>query len=181
MNADLKKIGAKLKDLRNQTGLTQQELADRTELTKGYISQLEHGTAAPSIMTLLDILECRGSGMPEFFKETTEEQIVFQKEDYFEKEEEGQVIQWLIPTAQKMMMEPIMVDLEPESMTALDRPHDGEEFGFVLNGEIYIMLGDHKFHAKKGESFYFPADKKHQIKAGKKGAKFLWISTPPTF
>ena len=91
------------------------------------------------------------------------------------------MIQWLIPTAQKMMMEPIMVDLEPESMTALDRPHDGEEFGFVLNGEIYIMLGDHKFHAKKGESFYFPADKKHQIKAGKKGAKFLWISTPPTF
>ena len=86
MNADLKKIGAKLKDLRNQTGLTQQELADRTELTKGYISQLEHGTAAPSIMTLLDILECLGSSIPEFFKETTEEQIVFQKEDYFEKQ-----------------------------------------------------------------------------------------------
>ena len=55
MNTDLN-IGGKIRDLRNKNGLTQKELADRTELTKGYISQVEHGQAIPSIMTLLDIL-----------------------------------------------------------------------------------------------------------------------------
>ena len=50
-------IGNKIKDLRNRNGLTQQELADRTELTKGFISQLERGQVSPSIVTLLDLIE----------------------------------------------------------------------------------------------------------------------------
>ena len=54
------RIGEKIKDLRNQNGLTQQELADRSELTKGYISQLERGQVAPSVVTLLDLIECLG-------------------------------------------------------------------------------------------------------------------------
>ena len=49
------RIGEKIKDLRNKNGLTQQELADRAELTKGYISQLERGQVAPSVVTLLDL------------------------------------------------------------------------------------------------------------------------------
>lgn len=51
-------IGRKIKDLRNQNGLTQQELADRTELTKGFISQLERGQVSPSVGTLHDLIEC---------------------------------------------------------------------------------------------------------------------------
>lgn len=47
-------IGVKIRNLRNQNGLTQEELADRTELTKGFISQLERGLTAPSVSTLLD-------------------------------------------------------------------------------------------------------------------------------
>ena len=41
--------------------LTQEELADRTELTKGYISQVERDLASPSIATLVDILEALGT------------------------------------------------------------------------------------------------------------------------
>ena len=50
------RIGEKIKDLRNKNGLTQQELADRAELTKGYISQLERGQVAPPVVTLLDLI-----------------------------------------------------------------------------------------------------------------------------
>lgn len=67
------RIGEKIKDLRNKNGLTQQELADRAELTKGYISQLERGQVAPSVVTLLDLIECLGTTPSEFFKETEEE------------------------------------------------------------------------------------------------------------
>ena len=67
-------IGRKIKDLRNRNGLTQQELADRTELTKGFISQLERGQVSPSIVTLLDLIECLGTTASEFFKEAEEEQ-----------------------------------------------------------------------------------------------------------
>ena len=54
-------IGTKLKSLRTQNGLTQQELADRAELTKGFISQVERNLTSPSISTLADILQCLGS------------------------------------------------------------------------------------------------------------------------
>ena len=78
-------IGRKIKDLRNQNGLTQQELADRTELTKGFISQLERGQVSPSVGTLLDLIECLGTTASDFFKETEEEQIVFSENGFFEK------------------------------------------------------------------------------------------------
>mgnify|MGYP000016585402 CR=1 FL=1 len=54
-------IGGKLKELRILKGLTQEELADRAELSKGFISQVERDLTSPSIATLMDILQCLGT------------------------------------------------------------------------------------------------------------------------
>ena len=136
-------IGAKLKELRILKGLTQEELADRAELSKGFISQLERDLTSPSIATLMDILQCLGTSIGEFFNETPEEQIVFGKTDYFEKHdlELKNEIKWIIPNAQKNMMEPILLTLEPGGETYPDNPHEGEEFGYVLQGNISIHIG----------------------------------------
>lgn len=80
-------IGGKLKELRILKGLTQEELADRAELSKGFISQVERDLTSPSIATLMDILQCLGTTIGEFFNEAPEEQIVFEKNDYFIKED----------------------------------------------------------------------------------------------
>ena len=91
-------IGGKLKELRILKGLTQEELADRAELSKGFISQVERDLTSPSIATLMDILQCLGTTIGEFFNEAPEEQIVFEKNDYFIKEdpELKNEIQWII-------------------------------------------------------------------------------------
>ena len=82
-------IGSKIKELRILNGLTQEELADRSELSKGFISQLENDLTSPSISTLEDILQCLGITISEFFtKEEEHPQIVFGNEDYFEKLDE---------------------------------------------------------------------------------------------
>ena len=70
-------IGAKLKELRVVKGLTQEELADRAELSKGFISQLERDLTSPSISTLDDLLQCLGVTLAEFFAEDSEEPVVF--------------------------------------------------------------------------------------------------------
>ena len=75
-------IGGKIKELRMLKGLTQEELADRCELSKGFISQLERDLTSPSIATLVDILKCLGTDLREFFDETEEAQVVFSKDDY---------------------------------------------------------------------------------------------------
>ena len=60
-------ICEKIKELRIRNGLTQEELADRAELSKGFISQLERDLTSPSISTLEDILQCLGISVSEFF------------------------------------------------------------------------------------------------------------------
>ena len=175
-------IGLKLKELRVLKGLTQEELADRSELSKGFISQLERDLTSPSIATLMDILQCLGTSIGEFFTETPEEQIVFGKADYFEKHdtELKNEIKWIIPNAQKNVMEPIMLTLEAGGGTYPDTPHEGEEFGYVLSGSVSIHIGSKTYRAKKGESFYFIPDKKHYL-TSKTGAVLLWVSSPPSF
>lgn len=61
-------IGNKIKELRILYGLTQQELADRLELSKGFISQLERNLTSPSVGTLLDIIQCLGTTPAEFLQ-----------------------------------------------------------------------------------------------------------------
>lgn len=178
------KIGNKLKELRIEKGLTQEELADRAELSKGFISQIERDLTSPSIATLVDLLQCLGTTLKDFFSDDSEEQIVFPEEDFFEKNDPDlhNTIEWIIPNAQKNMMEPIRVTLLPGGSTYPDRPHEGEEFGYVLQGTIHIHLGAKIYSAKKGESFYFTPNCEHSIHADKKtGAKFIWVSTPPSF
>ncbi len=175
-------LGKKIRRMRNQLGLTQAELADRCELTKGYISQLENDLNSPSIATLTDILSALGSNLSDFFQQEKEEKIVFNKDEFIEKNADGVILNWLIPNAQKNMMEPILVELAENNATANDVPHEGEEFGYVLEGRLAIVLGNKKHPCKKGEAFYYPASKPHFIEnKGKGTAKFLWVSTPPNF
>ena len=175
-------IGGKLKELRILKGLTQEELADRAELSKGFISQVERDLTSPSIATLMDILQCLGTTIGEFFNEAPEEQIVFEKNDYFIKEdpELKNEIQWIIPNGQENAMEPIRLTIGVGGSTCTDSPHEGEEFGYVLSGSILIHLGNRTYKAKKGESFYYTSDKTHYLES-RSGATILWVSSPPSF
>ncbi len=177
-------IGQKINSLRTQKGLTQEELADRAELSKGFISQVERNLTSPSIATLIDILQCLGTDLKDFFDDQEDKQIVFNKDDYFIKvdNELSNEITWIIPNAQKNQMEPILICLEIGGSTWPDNPHEGEEFGYVMEGEIEIILGNSIYSAKKHESFYYTSNKIHYIKnSGKKAARILWVSAPPSF
>jgi transcriptional regulator with XRE-family HTH domain len=176
-------IGNKIRNLRNQNGLTQEELADRTELTKGFISQLERGLTAPSVSTLFDIVECLGTNLSDFFHEDDDSQIVYRKEEYFEKIDENKnCITWLIASAQGRSVEPILVQIQPGQSMPVDKPHEGEEFGYVLEGAIQLSYGDNVHIVRQGDSFIFPANRKHSIgSACDTVASILWVSSPPSF
>jgi quercetin dioxygenase-like cupin family protein len=61
-------------------------------------------------------------------------------------------------------------------------PHEGEEFGYVLEGKATLNIGKKTYEICAGNSFYFTSKKKHFIKNdGKSVAKILWVSSPPTF
>ena len=175
-------IGKKLKQLRIQKGLTLEELASRSELTKGFLSQVERDLTSPSIATLTDILEALGSSLSEFFREEKEEQLVFGEKDFFVDEKERYSVHWIVPNTQKNAMEPILLLLPQNGESFEVDPHSGEEFGYVLEGSIVLMTGEERHTVRRGETFYLSGKTAHYLKNEKKTtAKVLWISTPPLF
>ena len=175
-------IGKKLKELRLQNELTLGDLASRSELTKGFLSQVERNLTTPSIATLADIVEALGSNLSEFFHEEEEKQIVFSKQDFFVDEQEDYQIEWVIPNAQKNQMEPIVLTLHPHGKSQKMLSYQGEEFGYVLKGAITIVQGNKKYKVKAKETFYMSGDKSHYLYThGNSEAKVLWVTTPPMF
>ena len=178
------KFGTKIRDLRNHYNLTQQELADRVNLTKGFISQLENDLTDPSIVTLVDIANCFGVSPAIFFENDVKDKVVYKKDEYTAKvdDDHKNVMQWLITDAQDCKMEPVRMELEVGGSTLPDKSHEGEEFGYVLQGSIVLVLGKEEYKVSKGESFYYIANKRHSIRnIGQTKAVFLWVSCPPSF
>lgn len=176
-------IGAKIRKLRKINGLTLEELASRSELSKGFLSQLERNLTSPSIATLSDVLEVLGTNLAEFFKEESDEKIVFGKDDYFIDEKDDHSICWIVPNAQKNKMEPILLKMPVQGQSMKVENHEGEEFGYVLKGSIRLRLENGpNLLVSKGETFYLDGSRSHTLcNAGKTTAEVLWISTPPVF
>ncbi len=175
-------IGKKLKELRLVNELTLTDLASRCELTKGFLSQVEHNLTTPSIATLEDILEALGTNLSEFFREEEEKQIVFTAQDFFVDEREDYTIEWVIPNAQKNEMEPILLTLHPHKKSHIQSSHRGEEFGYVLKGTVTLVQGNKKYKLKAQETFYLEGTKSHYLyNHGNSEAKVLWVTTPPMF
>lgn len=174
-------IGSKIKSLRQRSNLTQEELADRCELTKGYISQLENDLTSPSIATLEDIVAALGTRLVELFADDADTGIVYSSDDYLIKETDTSKITWLINNSTINEMEPIIVELNPNGVTDIDKPHEGEEFGYIIYGSVTLVLGSHKYKINCSDSFYFKADRPHYIINDDCETKLLWVSSPPNF
>ena len=177
-------IGERIKNLRQKMGLTQEELAERSELTKGFISQLERDLASPSVDTLNDVLEALGTNLGDFFLKRKEEKIVFTKDDYFQGSYDklGLEMEWIDPNAQKNAMEPIVFTFEKDGESKEYTPFEGEEFGYVLKGKISLAVGEKEYTVNEGETFYLVANETRKVKNVNQGvSKLLWISNPPNF
>lgn len=175
-------IGKKLRILRLSNNLTQQELANKLDLTKGYISQIENNLTSPSLHTLFQILETLGTNVHEFFSQESEQVIVYKKDDYDAYAHDTLKYTWfdLIPKQLKFQMSPMMMEIEPGGQSEMDDPHTGEEFGFVLDGQITLVFNKKRYIIRKGESFFYQATKEHFIQNnGQQVARIIWVTSPP--
>lgn len=175
-------IGNKIKQLRTRQGLTLEELASRSELTKGFLSQLERDLTSPSIDSLSDILEALGTNLSEFFQEDKNDQFVFRAEDFFVDERENCTVNWIVPNTQKNQMEPILLELPAGGKSFEVEPHNGEEFGYVLDGSVILECDGERSVVCRGETFYLHGRTFHYLKNERKTtARILWVCTPPLF
>jgi|UniRef100_A0A7V3VSJ5 transcriptional regulator with XRE-family HTH domain len=173
-------IGAKVKRLRLSKGFTQEELAERADLTKGFISLLERDKTSPSIATFEQILNVLGVSLRQFFSEELSPKVAFTKKDRVPlyDEPEGVKTMLLIQGVEDKKIDPKLVIIKPEEETSIENYHQGEEFGYVIEGNVELWLDDERYKLKNGECFYYKADHKHQVRNISKSKKaiLLWIT-----
>ena len=177
------KIGERIRSLREMSTLTQEELADRAGLTKGFISQIERDLTSISLDSLAQILKALDENISDFFREASEEKIVYREKDRVAIEKEKiEKFELLIPGSTNRRLEPILLTLRKGQATPKERPHDGEEFGYVLQGKVSLRFGREVLKLKKGECFYFSAEKEHWLQnTSSRVVSILWITSPPYF
>ena len=176
-------IGRKIRNLRQAADLTQDELADRADLTDGFISQVERGRTSISIDSLKQILDALNVSLSDFFREEEKRMIVFGHKEEVEIEEGGTGrLRILVRGATNRQMEPALLDLPPETGTSTRPSFQGDCYGYVLKGRIHIHFGSEVFRARAGQSFYFTADREHSFSnPHQNAAEVLWVTAPPTF
>lgn len=176
-------IGKKIKALRLASDLTQEELANRSELTKGFISQVENEKFQTSISlgSLADILNALGTNISEFFDDPNETRVVFKPSDRVAVYDTGaDKFELLVPGSTNNLMDPILVEFKPGEKLELRDPHPGEQFGFVLRGTITLVLNKKKYKVARHNCFYFKSNQPHQLINNSDGVtSILWITSPP--
>jgi transcriptional regulator with XRE-family HTH domain len=171
-------IGSKIKSLRLKKGLTQEELGERTDLTKGHISQLERDLNSPSIETLFALLEVLGTSPKEFFDDPKKvAKVVYTIDDQtiHTDEELKYSIRWLVPRSNENEMEPVHITFSKKGEFKKFEPSLAETFIYILKGKVKIELGNSKWTAEEGNSVYYDASESHRLSNAHDGTSELLL------
>jgi transcriptional regulator with XRE-family HTH domain len=149
------KLGNKLRRLRKLRGLTIEELADQSEITKGFISQLERDLAVPSVITLKQILDVFGVELSSFFSDmSVKEKNLFTRTDRtLHSVTEDYKLENLIPKLKYLEMEPLLLTVQPDAKYDMQFGED-EGFGFILRGKLDVTIGNETKSMNRGDCFY---------------------------
>jgi transcriptional regulator with XRE-family HTH domain len=192
-------VGEKLRTIRKGKGLSLQQVADAAGLSKAFVSQIESGIANPSLASLKRVGTALDIPLAALFEgaANASEPASGPAEDWGEarvvRRARRKQIVWPGRTTPSYLLTPdlrgpleVMLDvLEPGGRTEEDErcmTHDGEEFGFILEGRYEITVGDKSIVLEEGDSITFPSRLPHRGRAlGGGTVKTLWVITPPSF
>jgi len=177
-------MGTKIREKRKELGFSLQTLAQKTDLTVGFLSQIERDIAEPSITSLRKIAKALNVVVFYFLMGTDEVKPVVKKNERQELVFPNSHITYQLLTPDlNRQMEMFIGELEPGAKTC-DEPlsHPGEEVILVLEGTMWIVVGEEEYTLEEGDTIYYFATVPHQIiNTGITKLRFLSTITPPLF
>lgn len=180
-------LGTRIRGLRKARGLTLTDLAQMSELTAGYLSQLERNLAYPSIPALFNIARSLGVTIQWFFASETvpaaeDEGYVVRRSNRQSIRYEDGIIDQLLTPLPNHQLEMLHSCFPPGTYSQESYSHEGEEAGYVLSGQFELWVGERRFLLDEGDSFSFASNEPHRYgNPGKVETVVIWVITPPTF
>ena len=180
-NHDSSTIGPRLRRLRTQRGVGLAEVAEAAGISVGFLSALERSQMSASVGTLRRLARYYRTNILDFF-DATESNTRLVRPPSRKVLEAGPGVRMELLAWGNTVMEPHLFRIKPQAGSGESYTHEGEEFLFVLQGELKIALADQEYHLKRGDSFYFESSTPHHwTNPGPGETCLLWVNTPPTF
>jgi DNA-binding transcriptional MerR regulator/mannose-6-phosphate isomerase-like protein (cupin superfamily) len=174
-------IGAHLRQLRSKRRLSLAQVAQTVGISVGFLSALERSQMSGSVGTLRKLARFYKTNILDFFDatEASARQVRPQERKVLDA---GPGVRMELLAWGNTVMEPHLFRVAPDSGSGDSYTHEGEEFLYVLRGELSITVHDEDYRLKAGDSFYFESATPHRWKnPGRTETIVLWVNTPPTF
>ncbi|QOZ27803.1 transcriptional regulator [Bradyrhizobium sp. CCBAU 51753] len=178
-------VGRRIRDLRRGKAMSLETVAARTELSIGFISQIERGLSSPSLRVLATLADVLGVGIAALFGAAPNDDstggVVTREPQRAELKlwRTGISKQLLSPAGSESRLNLFLVHLEPGGNTGDEfYTHDGEEAGLVLSGEMTLTVDTETWTLKQGDSFRFASRRPHRFSNPARDAKavVLWVN-----
>jgi len=179
-------VGQRIRDLRRTRAMSLEAVAARTDLSIGFLSQIERGLSSPSLRVLATLADVLGVGIAGLFgaKEdaaAAPDAIVTRERQRAELNlwRTGISKQLLSPAGSEGRLSLFLVHMEPGGSTGDELyTHDGEEAGLVIEGEMKLTVGAKSWTLKHGDSFRFASRRPHRFSnpSGDSKAVVLWVN-----
>ena len=177
-------LGRKIRDLRLRRGLTVQQLAAASGLSKGFISQVENGRTSPSLATLRDLATALMTSVAYLVVEEEQVPHVVRAHERPRVHMGGNTSKVEVLSAQpKRNLELLVAELPP-GMSAGDKRHyhHGEECLLCLEGRVSVTCADHRLVLEAGDSCHYDGRAPHSVEnSGPATARVLVAITPAAF
>lgn len=181
-------VGMEIRDLRKSRRITIKQLSEVTELSIGYLSEIERGLASPSIKALHDIAAALGVNISWFFHnadavDLSERDVVVRSGNRRTLSFSSGITDELLSPNLRGNLELLLSRFEPGSSSGAEPyTHSGEEAGIVMQGVLELWVGDRKFVLKDGDSFSFASTLPHRYSnPGEVETIVIWAITPPSY
>lgn len=174
-------VGSRLRMLRSIRGRSLSHVAEAIGISTGFLSAIERSQMSASVGTLRKLARYYKVNILDFYNPPeSNPHLVRPRERKTMNAGPGVTMELL--AWGKTVMEPHLFRVAPGSGSGDPYTHEGEEFLFVMKGELDIALDGEQYNLKSGDSLYFDSTTPHRwTNPGRKEAWVLWINTPPTF
>ncbi len=184
------RIGFQLKRERRVRGLRLKDVAEATGLSISLISKIENNRVSPSLSTLHRVAKALGTSVSALFAmDETLDKVVHRPHERPVAGRVQSMVEWdgieaeiMVPFGSGRLLEGFVFIMEPGSHSGGVLQHEGEECGYVLEGQLELTVGEKCYLLDPGDSFFFPSEIPHAYRnPGEMTARVIWINTPPTF
>ena len=174
-------IGVRLRQLRIRRRLSLAQVTKAVGISVGFLSALERSHMCASVSTLRKLARFYKTNILDFF-DPAESNVRLVTPGKRKVLEAGPGVRMELLAWGNTVMEPHLFRIAPRSGSGESYTHEGEEFLYILRGELQISLEEEEYRLQPGDSFYFESATPHRWSNPGRGETWvLWINTPPTF